>query len=79
MNLNLYRQFLWHLLYTESLLEANLDSNVDEENVKALATSVAQKEGILTNILKTGGSSCLPLSCMWRKNSFLFAVWRNAA
>ena len=59
MDKNLYRHFLWHLRYTESLLEANLDGNISEENAKALALGMEQNEIILTSILKTGGGSCL--------------------
>ena len=56
MDKNLYRHFLWHLRYIESLLDANLDGNISEENAKALALGIEQNEVILTSILKTGAA-----------------------
>ena len=59
MDKNLHRNFLWHLRYTESLLDASRDGNITEESAKALALGIEQTEFILTDILKGGGSSCL--------------------
>lgn len=55
MHKDLYRQFIWHLRYVESLLDATLDVDVAEENLKALAFHTSQLEKVLADALPQGG------------------------
>lgn len=57
MHKNLHRQFLWHLRYVESLLDATLDVDVAEENLKALAFHTSQLEKVLTDAISTKGGA----------------------
>lgn len=54
MDKNLHRNFLWHLRYIESLLDASRDGKISEEIAKALSLGIEQTEIILTDILKGG-------------------------
>ena len=75
MNKNLNRELIWHLRYQESLINAALDTELDEKKLNALAFHLTQFEKILTSSLPQGGG-WLRLSCLRKKFSRLFTFWR---
>lgn len=63
MNKNLNREFIWHLLYQESLINAALDTDIDEKNLKALMFHTTKFEKILTGALSHRERKCVCPIC----------------
>lgn len=78
MDKTLYREFIWHLRYSESLFDAMRNINVDEKFLNELALHIAQIEKISVNSLPQGGGA-VHMSCLRRKILYVFAFRRISA
>ena len=72
MNKTLYREFIWHLRYSESLFDVMRNINVDEKFLNELALHIAQIEKISVNSLpQRGEGQCVCPVCGKKFHTYL--------